>query len=274
VTPLRARLEEAVASIRARVGHDAGGEVGLVLGSGLGAVADAAEAAAVLAYREIRHFPVPAAEGHQGRLVLGRWEGRRVAVLQGRVHLYEGYTAEQVAFPVRVLGALGAHTLVVTNAAGGLAPDLRAGDLMLIGDHINMMGTNPLVGPNDAGLGPRFPDMSSAYDADLRVTAMEAARAEQLGLREGVYAGVLGPAYETPAEAAMLRRCGADAVGMSTVPEVIAARHAGLRVLGISVITNAVAAGPAAVTQDDVLAVANDAGPRLLRLLRRVVRAL
>jgi purine-nucleoside phosphorylase len=274
VRPLGARIQEAAASIRARLGRDAAADIGLVLGSGLGAMADAAEAAAALAYREIPHFPVPAAEGHRGRLVLGRLEGRRVAVLQGRVHLYEGYTAEQVAFAVRVLRALGAHTLIVTNAAGGLAPDLRAGNLMLIGDHINVTGTNPLVGPNDAGLGPRFPDMSSAYDAGLRAAAMEAARAEQLALREGVYAGVLGPAYETPAEAAMLRRWGADAVGMSTVPEVIAARHAGLRVLGISVITNAVAAEPAAVTHDQVLAVATGAGPRLLRLLCRIVRAL
>ncbi len=275
--PLGARIQEAAASIRARVGRDAAADVGLILGSGLGAMADAAEAAAALAYREIPHFPVPAAEGHRGRLVLGRLEGRRVAMLQGRVHLYEGYTAEQVAFAVRVLRALGAHTLIATNAAGGLAPDLRAGDLMLIRDHINVMGANPLVGPNDAGLGPRFLDMASAYDAGLRAAAMEAAREERLALREGVYAGVLGPAYETPAEAAMLRSWGADAVGMSTVPEVIAARHAGLRVLGISVITNAVAAGPTApapVTHDQVLAVATGAGPRLLRLLCRIVRVL
>jgi len=275
---LRDRIHEAVGAIRARTGGSyLVPQIGVVLGSGLGGLADAVDTHAILTYAEIPHFPAPTAEGHRGRLVLGRLEERGVAVLQGRVHLYEGNAPEQVAFPIRVLGALGVRTLIVTNAAGGLNPRFRAGDLMLIRDHINFTGTNPLVGPNDAELGPRFPDMSAAYDPALRLAALAAAQAERLTLHEGIYAGVLGPSYETPAEVEMLAHWGADAVGMSTVPEVIVARHARLRVLGISVITNAAArvgtaAGP--VTHEEVLAVADGAGLRLVRLVRRIVRDL
>ncbi|HLJ61852.1 MAG TPA: purine-nucleoside phosphorylase [bacterium] len=275
---LRDRIGEAVAAVRT---HPGGGrfvpEVGIVLGSGLGGLADVVDAEATVSYDAIPHFPVPTAEGHRGRLILGRLEGRRVAALQGRAHLYEGHTAEGVTFPVRVLHALGVHTLIVTNAAGGLNPSFRAGDLMLITDHINFTGTNPLVGPNDAALGPRFPDMSRAYHPALRESAVAGARAEQVTLREGVYVGVLGPSYETPAEVEMLARWGADAVGMSTVAEVIVARHIGLRVLGLAAITNALARGGASagpVTHAEVLAVAGELGPRFVRLVCRIVREL
>jgi purine-nucleoside phosphorylase len=220
---------------------------------------------------------VPTAAGHAGRLVLGRLAGRAVAALAGRCHLYEGYSAAQVTFPIRVLAALGVRTLIATNAAGGIHPELQSGDLMLIADHINFTGTNPLVGPNDEALGPRFPDMSQAYDPALRALAEACAGAEQIPLRRGVYAGVLGPSYETPAEVEMLARWGADAVGMSTVAEVIVARHAGLRVLGIAAITNAIGRGPAPggpLTHEEVLAAARAAEPRLVRLVRRILRDL
>ncbi len=272
---LRERIAEAVAGIRGRTARAP--EVAVVLGSGLGALADVVEPDAAVPYAEIPHFPVPTAAGHRGRLIVGRLEGRAVAAMQGRCHLYEGYTPEQVTFPIRVLAALGARALIVTNAAGGLRPAFRRGDLMAIADHINFSGTNPLVGPNDDVLGPRFPDMSRAYDPALRALAETAAREEQIPLRTGVYVGVLGPSYETPAEIEMLARWGADAVGMSTVAEVIVARHAGLRVLGLAAITNVIergAAPPGAVTHEDVLAAARELEPRFVRLVRRIIRGL
>ncbi|HEX9246286.1 MAG TPA: purine-nucleoside phosphorylase [bacterium] len=267
----RARIEEAVAAIRRRTA--AAPEIGVILGSGLGALADGAEAPAALAYGEIPHFPVSTAAGHRGRLVLGRLEGRQVALMQGRVHVYEGYTAAQVAFPVRVLAALGARTLVVTNAAGGINRDFQAGDLMIIRDHINFSGTNPLIGPNEEALGPRFPDMSRAYDPQLAALAVTVARDAGVPVRQGVYVGVSGPSYETPAELEMMARWGADAVGMSTVPEVIAARHAGARVLGLSAITN-VATAPEPPTHEAVLQAARALEPRFVRLVRGILRAL
>ena len=289
----RAAVAEAVAALRAHT--RAAPQCGIVLGSGLGGLADEIDPDAVVPYRAIPHFPAPTAAGHAGDLVLGRLEGRPVAALRGRVHLYEGYTPQQVVFPVRLLAALGAPVLILSNAAGGLNPAFRAGDLMVLTDHINFTGTNPLVGPNDDRLGPRFPDMSAVYDPSLRGLAEAAGRAGQVPLRAGVYAGVLGPSYETPAEIRMLRTLGADAVGMSTVLEAIAARHAGMRVLGIAVITNAAAGGPArdgagageeaarhagaaprgaALSHDDVLAAAAAAGPRFVSLVRRIVRDL
>ncbi len=271
----RDRTAEAVAVVRARTPRAP--EVGIVLGSGLGALADAVEPDAAVPYAEIPHFPVPTAAGHRGRLVLGRLEGRTVAVMQGRCHLYEGYTAEQVTFPIRVLAGLGAHTLIVTNAAGGISPAFQRGDLMIIADHINFSGTNPLVGPNDDALGPRFPDMSRAYDPALRAFVEAIAHEEHVPIRTGVYVGVLGPSYETRAEIEMLARWGADAVGMSTVAEVIVARHAGLRVLGLAAITNVVKRGPAApgsVTHEDVLAAAHEIEPRFVRLVRRMMQDL
>lgn len=249
--------------------------VGIILGSGLGALADHLDAAARVPYREIPHFPQPQVEGHRGQLVLGALEGRPVAVMQGRPHFYEGYAMAEVVFPVRVLHALGARTLIVTNAAGGLNRLYRAGDLMVIVDHINFMGTNPLVGPNEDDLGTRFPDMSAAYDPALVALAEEAAVALGIPLRRGVYLGVSGPSYETPAELRLMARWGADAVGMSTVHEVITARHAGMRVLGFSAIAD-MATGEvvASVTHEDVLTVMRRLEPDFVRLVRRVVAAL
>jgi purine-nucleoside phosphorylase len=270
---LRDRLARALDVVRARLSQVP--EIGIVLGSGLGALAEGIDAEAVLPYAEIPHMPVPSAAGHRGRLVAGRLEGRAVAALDGRCHLYEGYTADQVAFPIRLLAAWGVRTLLVTNAAGGINRAFRRGDLMLITDHINFTGTNPLVGPNDDAVGPRFPDMSAAYAPGLRALADRAARAEGILLRAGVYAGVLGPSYETPAEIEMLARWGADAAGMSTVTEVIAARHAGMHVLGLAAITNVVGpAIPEPTTHDDVLAAAQELAPRFVRLVRRIVRDL
>lgn len=229
----------AVVADRLRLGTPAA-SVGIILGSGLGAVADTVleQGGAALSYGEIPHFPTSSVEGHRGRLVAGRVGSAPVLLMQGRVHRYEGYPASSVAFPVRVLAALGVKRLIVTNAAGGLGDGFSAGDLMLIEDHLNLTGDNPLVGHNDARFGPRFPDMSEAYSRRLTALADDVARARGLKLQRGVYAGLLGPSYETPAEIRMLRTLGAQAVGMSTVFEVIAASHLGLEVLGISCITN------------------------------------
>lgn len=230
------RIEEAVAAVRALGGPAP--RVGLVLGSGLGAFADRLENKRVLNYRHIPHFPNSSVEGHAGELVLGSLHGIEVACMKGRVHGYEGYDAADVVFPIRVLGQLGVKVLVLTNAAGCINPEWLPGDLMRMTDHINLSGRNPLVGANVAGLGPRFPDMSKAYDPRLG-RALEVA-AERLGLpiRAGVYVGLLGPSYETPAEIRMLRVLGGDAVGMSTVGEAIAASHMGIPVAGISCLTN------------------------------------
>jgi purine-nucleoside phosphorylase len=215
-------------------------DVGVVLGSGLGSIADDVVAAGGVAvdYAAIPHFPTSSVEGHKGRLVWGTLAGRRVLLMQGRVHRYEGYPASSVVFPIRVLHALGAKKLVVTNAAGGLGDGFRSGDLMVIEDHLNMTGDNPLMGKNDNRFGPRFPDMSEAYSRRLRAVAFEVGQKRGLSLQRGVYAGLLGPSYETPAEIRMLKTLGAHAVGMSTVHEVIAASHLGVEVLGISCITN------------------------------------
>ncbi|WP_120462334.1 purine-nucleoside phosphorylase [Paenibacillus aceti] len=213
-------------------------EVGLILGSGLGILADHIEQAVSIRYEDIPHFPQSTVEGHAGELLIGHVQGKPVVLMKGRFHMYEGYGPQLTAFPVRVMKELGVKTLLVTNAAGGVNTSFEPGDLMLISDHINLTGTNPLLGSNDAELGPRFPDMSQAYSRKLREIAR--AEADKLGisLQEGVYAGFLGPSYETPAEIRMVRTLGGDAVGMSTVSEVIVASHAGLQVLGISCISN------------------------------------
>ncbi|WP_425453962.1 purine-nucleoside phosphorylase [Paenibacillus flagellatus] len=213
-------------------------EVGLILGSGLGVLADAMEDVTVIHYEEIPHFPVSTVEGHAGELLVGTIGGKKAVLMKGRFHLYEGYDVTAVSFPVRVMKALGVRSLLLTNAAGGVNTSYRPGDLMLIRDHINFMFRNPLIGRNEESLGVRFPDMSEAYSAKLRGLAKETAESLGLELQEGVYAGLLGPSYETPAEIRMLRAIGADAVGMSTVPETIVARHAGIDVLGVSCITN------------------------------------
>jgi purine-nucleoside phosphorylase len=236
-----ARVDRAVAFIRDRLPEAERGfvpEVGIVLGSGLGALANKLELVGVIPYAGIPGFLPSTVEGHAGRLCLGRLRGVRVAAMQGRVHLYEGHTAFDVVLPVRVLVRLGAKELVITNAAGGVNPSFQAGELMLISDQLNLTGHNPLVGPNDPALGPRFPDLSDAYSKEHRSRARQVASRLSRPVQEGVYAGLLGPSYETPAEVRMLGRLGADAVGMSTVLEVIAARHMGARVLGLSVISN------------------------------------
>ncbi|NNG17614.1 MAG: purine-nucleoside phosphorylase [Gemmatimonadales bacterium] len=246
--------------------------VGIILGTGLGQLSEEIEVETIVPYGDIPGFPVPTVESHAGRLLFGRLGGKPVVAMQGRFHRYEGYSLQQVTFPVRVLHALGAESLIVSNACGGMHPLWLPGDLVLLTDHINLLGDNPLVGPNDAREGPRFPDMSTAYDAELRELARAAARELGIGLREGVYAAVPGPNLETPAEYRLLRAVGADVVGMSTVPEVIVAVHAGMRVLGVSIITDQClpdALEPVALEQ--ILAVAAKAEPDLTRLIATVV---
>ncbi|MCY9517186.1 purine-nucleoside phosphorylase [Paenibacillus apiarius] len=229
-------IQDAAAYIKTRIG--AAPDIGLILGSGLGILADLVENPVTIAYQDIPHFPQSTVEGHAGELLIGQIEGRTVVMMKGRFHMYEGYGPELTAFPVRVMKAIGVEKLLVTNAAGGINTTYQAGDLMLIQDHLNMTGRNPLIGPNDNRLGVRFPDMSAAYSPRLRQLAKEVAGEQQCSLREGVYVGLLGPNYETPAEIRMFRTLGGDAVGMSTVSEVIVAQHAGMEVLGISCISN------------------------------------
>jgi purine-nucleoside phosphorylase len=234
---LHERISAAADAVRARC--PLAPQVGLILGSGLGGYADGLAGATAIDYGDIPHFPVSHVPGHRGRLVLGERAGARCVAMQGRVHLYEGHSAQTVAFPARVLVALGARILLVTNAAGGVNPAWPAGTLMLIRDHIDLLRDHALRGPNDDRIGPRFPDMSYAYAPELRALARRAAAAAGIELPEGVYAAMPGPTYETPAEIRMLQLLGADAVGMSTVPEVCVARHMGARVIGLSCITNA-----------------------------------
>lgn len=250
-------------------------DVAVILGTGLGALADDLNAEATLAYPDIPGFPTPTVETHAGRLLFGSFGKRRVAIMQGRFHKYEGYTLQQVAFPVRVLRALGAKTLIVSNVSGGMHPLWSTGDLVLISDHINLLGDNPLVGANVDSEGPRFPDMSAAYDAELRDLARTVALEHKIVLREGVYVAVPGPNLETRAEYRMLRAMGADLVGMSTVPEVITAVHQGMRVLGLSIITDNClpdALEPTSVEQ--IIAVARAAEPHLAVVVRGVLERL
>ncbi|MEB3284154.1 MAG: purine-nucleoside phosphorylase [Candidatus Sericytochromatia bacterium] len=266
-------MESAAEFIRGHYGQKP--SVGIILGSGLGSIAGAVSDSAVLPYGTIPHFPVSTAPGHAGNLVLGTLEGHTVAVMQGRFHLYEGYTPHQVAFPIRVMRALGVDTLIVTCATGGLNHRFKAGDLMLIHDHINLMGVNPLVGPNDPEIGERFPVMFDAYRPDLIELAHRVALKQGVVLREGVYAGIQGPAYFTKAELRYLIKIGADSIGMSTVPEVITATHAGMRVLGIGTISDmAIPDSGHHATEEEILAVARRVGPTLERLVRGILAAL
>jgi purine-nucleoside phosphorylase len=244
----------------------------VILGSGLGAFADAVEDATEIPYGEIPGWPASTAVGHAGSLVAGRFAGVPVAVMKGRAHLYEGHPPSTVVFGVRVLGRLGVRSLVLTNACGAIDPAVEPGRLVAISDHLNLQGSSPLVGPNDETLGPRFPDMSDAYDPEYRRLAREAAGRLGVRLGEGVYAAWLGPAFETPAEIRMMRALGADLVGMSTVPEVLAARHMGIRCLALSCVTNA-AAGvrPEPIDHERVLEVGQRASADLVALLREVV---
>lgn len=247
-------------------------EVGLIMGSGLGVLGDHLEDAVTIAYHDIPHFPVSTVEGHAGELLIGTLSGRIVILMRGRFHMYEGYGPELTAFPVRVMKALGVKSLLVTNAAGGVNTDFEPGNLMLISDHLNMTGKNPLIGPNDDELGVRFPDMSEAYSKRLREVARSTAASQGLSLREGVYAGLLGPTYETPAEIRMLRVLGADAVGMSTVAEVITAGHAGIEVLGISCISN-MAAGilDQPLSHDEVMETTERVKSQFLALVKGLI---
>jgi purine-nucleoside phosphorylase len=249
--------------------------VALVLGSGLGAYADSLAQATHIPYEDIPGFPVSTVSGHSGTLVMGEVDGLVVAAMQGRVHLYEGHTAQDVVFPLRALGLLGASYLIITNASGGLGEGLEAGDLMLIVDQLNLSGTSPLVGDNDERFGPRFPDMSEPYDPELAEVARAVAKDLDIDLKEGVYAGVLGPTYETPAEVRMMATLGADAVGMSTVCEVIAARHMGLRVLGVSCISNlASGLSDSPLTHEEVEDTANQVRETFQKLVDGVLRQL
>lgn len=262
-----ARLIEGRITLRPRIG--------LVLGSGLGAFADGLQDATAIPYQQIPHFPVSTAVGHAGRLVVGQCAKIPVAVMQGRVHFYEGYSLREVTFPIRVLGALGIRALVFTNAAGGINRKLRARGLLLIRDHLNFQGSNPLLGANDERFGPRFPDMTEAYSKKFRTTAKQVARKLRLRLFEGVYAALHGPSYETPAEIRALARLGADVVGMSTVPEVIVANYMGIEVLGISCVTN-MAAGISKkkINHDEVLEAGERVGRQFTAFLRALIPAL
>ena len=269
----RERIDAAVAAVRERFADVP--SVAIILGTGLGALAREIAVDAFIEYADIPGFPLSTVESHAGRLLCGALGGKTVVAMLGRFHRYEGYSLQQVTFPVRVLRALGARTLVVSNACGGMHPLWRPGELMLIADHINLLGDNPLIGPNDDALGPRFPDMSCPYDESLRHLAREVAAELGLVLREGVYVAVTGPNLETRAEYRFLRGIGADVVGMSTVPEVIVAVHGGMRVLGVSIITDQClpdSLEPASVER--IIATAAGAEPQLTALMRGVLQRL
>ncbi len=270
------QVEEAAAAVRSRTNYQP--TIGLVLGSGLSSLADAIEDPDIITYAEIPHWPASTVPGHSGRLVIGKLEGKTVLVQQGRAHFYEGHPMANIVLPIRVMHMLGVRTLIVTNAAGGINAAFTPGDLMIIKDHLNMLGiagNNPLRGPNDDAFGPRFPDMIDAYTPALRKLAKETAVANNFNIQEGVYAYVAGPSFETPAELRFLRTVGADAVGMSTVPSVVIARHAGMRILGISSITNKAVPDPkpgTELTHTEVLEIGKLIIPRLTALLRGVLK--
>lgn len=270
------QIDQAAEAVRKRISSQP--RVGLILGSGLNPVADAVQNAQVIPYSDLPHWPVSTVHGHAGRLVIGDLEGQPVFVMQGRIHFYEGYSMSQITLPVRVMLRLGLEMMIVTNAAGGVNPDFAPGDVMLITDHLNlvgMTGANPLMGPNIDELGPRFPDMSQAYDRKLMTLARQVASKENIPLREGVYCALSGPSFEGPADLRFLRLAGADAVGMSTVPEVIVARHGNMRVLGFSGISNkANLDGSTVTTHEEVIEAGQVIAPKLEKIIRGVVRSL
>lgn len=268
---LQQRIAEAVGAIAAPARPD----VGIILGTGLGAVAAAIRKTEAIPYDKIPHFARSTVQSHKGDLILGTLEGKQVVAMEGRFHAYEGYSMEQITFPVRVMRALGARVLIVSNACGGLNPAYAKGDLMLIDDHINLMGANPLVGINDDSLGPRFPDMCRPYDPDFLRRAEAVAKAEGIRVQRGVYAAMTGPCLETRAEYRMLRTIGADVIGMSTVPEVIVGVHAGFRILGVSIVTDLCTPETLhPVKIEEIIATARDAEPRMAALLRGFLRDL
>jgi len=274
----RREFAEAADFIRSHTEHEP--TIGLVLGTGLNPLAEEMQGAKVIPYQEIPHFPVSTVEGHAGQLVIGELEGREILVMQGRAHYYEGYSPQHICLPIRAMQLLDIGILIITNAAGGLNPAFKAGDLMLITDHINligMAGLSPLRGPNDPELGPRFPDMSQAYDLELREMALRVAKYLGFPLHQGVYVCLAGPSFETPADLKFLRLIGADAVGMSTVPEVTIARHAGMRVLGISGISNVATIEPKRgkkAAHEEVLEAGKLLVPKLTALLKGVISLL
>lgn len=249
-------------------------EIGLILGSGLGELANEAENAIAVPYEAIPEFPVSTVEGHAGQLVYGDLGGKKVLAMQGRFHYYEGYSMQEVTFPVRVMKALGVKSLIVTNAAGGVNENFTPGDLMIITDHINMVGINPLHGPNDSSQGPRFTDMSNAYDKGYQHIIEEVAAKQNISVQKGVYMGLSGPTYETPAEVRMVRTLGGDAVGMSTVPEVIVANHAGIKVAGISCITNYAAGMQESLNHNEVVEVTTRVRDTFKSLVKSVISSL
>lgn len=270
------QIDEAVDAIRKRTSYRP--RVGLILGSGLNGLADSVQKADIIPYGELPNWPVSTVHGHAGRLVIGELEGQTALVMQGRIHFYEGYSMSQITLPVRVMLRLGLKMMFVTNAAGGVKPDFTPGDVMLITDNLNligMMGANPLMGPNIDELGPRFPDMSQAYDRKLMDLARQVASKENIPLREGVYCALSGPSFEGPADLRFLRGVGADAVGMSTVPEVIVARHGGMRVLGLSGISNkAYLDGSTVTTHEEVIEAGKLITPKIEKIIRGVLRSL
>lgn len=277
------QIQEAVVCVREKVVSEKSDAflpgVGLILGSGLGDIGELVEDPIYVKYSEIPHFPISTVEGHEGRFVIGMLEGKKVIVMQGRFHYYEGYSMKQVVFPVYVMQQLGVTSIVITNAAGGMNRGFKAGDIMIIQDHLNMTGDHPLIGPNFSELGVRFPDMSAAYDPDYidKIKLIASSIINEDGssfvLQQGVYCGITGPTYMTAAELTMLAKVGGDAIGMSTVPEVIAAAHCGLKVLGISCITDmAIGEELEPVTHEQVISVANQTKPKLTQLVRGFVR--
>ncbi|MDI6739846.1 MAG: purine-nucleoside phosphorylase [Candidatus Edwardsbacteria bacterium] len=250
-------------------------KLGIILGTGLGGLVKKIRISDTISYEEIPHFPISTVESHAGRLILGALSGKPVMVMQGRFHFYEGYSLQQVTFPVRVMKELGIRTMIISNACGGVNPVYRAGDIMIMSDHINLMGANPLIGKNDKALGPRFPDMCNAYDRDLIALTEQVALDEKIKVQKGVYLALSGPNLETAAEYRMCRYLGADVVGMSTVPEVIVARHAGIKALGFSIVTDmglADALKPASL--EHILKVAAGAEPKFVRLVTKIVQEL
>jgi len=267
---LRSDIEEALRFLRTKTTMQPG--IGIILGTGLGGLVKEIKVETVVDYAEIPHFPISTVESHHGKLIFGTLGNKQVVAMQGRFHFYEGYTMQQVTFPVRVMKFLGVHTLLISNAAGGMNPQFTRGSIMIITDHINLQGDNPLIGPNDDSLGPRFPDMSEPYTRELIYLAEEVALDQKIRTERGVFVAVPGPNLETRAEYRFLRFIGADAVGMSTVPENIVANHMGLRVLGISIITDECfpdALQPARV--EEIIAVANAAEPKLTAIMKGVV---
>lgn len=270
------QIDQAADAVRKRTSQQP--RVGIILGSGLNDLADSVQKADVIPYADLPNWPISTVHGHAGRLVIGELEGQTVFIMQGRIHFYEGYSMSQITLPVRVMQRLGLEIMIVTNAAGGVSPDLTPGDVMLITDNLNLMGMtgmNPLIGPNLDELGPRFPDMSQAYDRKLMDIARDAASQNSIALQEGVYCALSGPSFEGPADLRFLRMIGADAVGMSTVPEVIVARHGGLRVLGFSGISNkANLDGSTITTHEEVIEAGKIIAPKVEKIIRDVLRSL